>query len=232
MYNLSNKSISMKLNRHFLMINFLLLVDLIQAFDYNTPDPFDKILYPEMVIPPTIIEEKSFTQVRASKRVLPVAAIDLPESSISKKTVKRHKNDSVLSAGPAAHASKLSIPDRRFVCDWGECKATFKLMKYLRVHQAIHNGRRKFICPELGCDKRFKLKYSLDRHLARHCDDRPFFCNHMGCTASFKIFSDLTIHKKIHLDGNFLCNFYGCQKTFKTKSYLHSHFKRCHADKR
>ena len=50
------------------------------------------------------------------------------------------------------------MEERKYVCDWSECKKTFNTKHCLIEHKRTHTGETPFKCDIDGCDKLFPKK--------------------------------------------------------------------------
>ncbi|OBS76343.1 hypothetical protein A6R68_17205 [Neotoma lepida] len=97
-----------------------------------------------------------------------------------------------------------------------DCGRSFRLERFLRLHQRQHTGERPFACPE--CGKNFGKKTHLVAHSRVHSGERPFACE------DFSQKSNLITHRKSHIrDGAFCCAI--CGQTFDDEDRLLMHQK-------
>lgn len=99
-----------------------------------------------------------------------------------------------------------------------DCGRSFRLERFLRLHQRQHTGERPFTCPE--CGKNFGKKTHLVAHLRVHSGERPFACEE--CGRRFSQGSHLAAHRRDHApERPFVCP--DCGKAFRHKPYLAAH---------
>ena len=61
------------------------------------------------------------------------------------------------------------------------CGKEFKTRHDLKIHNAVHTGKRSFTCKQ--CNKSFTQAGTLGRHEKHHSDEKPFSCQH--CSKTF-----------------------------------------------
>lgn len=99
-----------------------------------------------------------------------------------------------------------------------DCGRSFRLERFLRLHQRQHTGERPFACPE--CGKNFGKKTHLVAHSRVHSGERPFACEE--CGRRFSQGSHLAAHRRDHApERPFVCP--DCGKAFRHKPYLAAH---------
>ncbi|XP_031237656.1 replication initiator 1 isoform X2 [Mastomys coucha] len=99
-----------------------------------------------------------------------------------------------------------------------DCGRSFRLERFLRLHQRQHTGERPFTCTE--CGKNFGKKTHLVAHSRVHSGERPFACEE--CGRRFSQGSHLAAHRRDHApERPFVCP--DCGKAFRHKPYLAAH---------
>ncbi|XP_029391455.1 replication initiator 1 isoform X4 [Mus pahari] len=99
-----------------------------------------------------------------------------------------------------------------------DCGRSFRLERFLRLHQRQHTGERPFACTE--CGKNFGKKTHLVAHSRVHSGERPFACEE--CGRRFSQGSHLAAHRRDHApERPFVCP--DCGKAFRHKPYLAAH---------
>ncbi|XP_060236033.1 replication initiator 1 isoform X2 [Meriones unguiculatus] len=99
-----------------------------------------------------------------------------------------------------------------------DCGRSFRLERFLRLHQRQHSGERPFACTE--CGKNFGKKTHLVAHSRVHSGERPFACEE--CGRRFSQGSHLAAHRRDHApERPFVCP--DCGKAFRHKPYLAAH---------
>ncbi|ERE66869.1 replication initiator 1-like protein [Cricetulus griseus] len=118
------------------------------------------------------------------------------------------------SLGSPRTPAEASVPLHRCA----DCGRSFRLERFLRLHQRQHTGERPFACPE--CGKNFGKKTHLVAHSRVHSGERPFACEE--CGRCFSQGSHLAAHRRDHApERPFVCP--DCGKAFRHKPYLAAH---------
>ena len=108
----------------------------------------------------------------------------------------------------------------------GACGKLFNSHVKLKVHYAIHSGRRDFECEE--CGQKFIKKYSKKVHIAtKHMKRKPYICREVDCVKSFAeegyFKRHLLQYHGIENNDWFPCRFDGCEKFYRRKGDLQNH---------
>ena len=118
----------------------------------------------------------------------------------------------------------IQLNKNQFVCDFNECKKSFKTKSGLKRHQTSHSTERPFKCDINGCDKSFKTSSHLSVHKRCVHSINRYRCDWKGCNKIFGTKNILCEHKRIHSGENpFECDINGCGKRFRNKSGLKEH---------
>lgn len=100
--------------------------------------------------------------------------------------------------------SKVKMKTLRLYCDVEGCRKAFRNQEGLDSHK--ENGHRPL---DLGsntdfkcnlCNKSLSTKQSLKEHLYTHSGEKPYKCLEAGCGVLFRQSSQLSNHKKVHLE--------------------------------
>lgn len=92
----------------------------------------------------------------------------------------------------------------RLYCETSGCKKTFRnqasldnhiLKEHSSVEPTVHCD---FKCPT--CFKSLSTKQSLKEHLFTHTGEKPYKCLEAGCGLLFRQSSQLSNHRKVHLE--------------------------------
>ncbi|OMJ94443.1 hypothetical protein SteCoe_2341 [Stentor coeruleus] len=92
----------------------------------------------------------------------------------------------------------------RIYCEASGCKKTFRNQASLDNHVLKDHSNSKttvhfdFKCP--SCFKSLSTKQSLKEHLYTHSGEKPYKCLEAGCGLLFRQSSQLSNHKKVHLE--------------------------------
>ncbi|OMJ67623.1 hypothetical protein SteCoe_35158 [Stentor coeruleus] len=92
----------------------------------------------------------------------------------------------------------------RLYCEVSGCKKTFRNQVSLDNHVVKDHGPNDssvhcdFKCPT--CFKNLSTKQSLKEHLYTHSGEKPYKCMEAGCGLLFRQSSQLSNHKKVHLE--------------------------------
>jgi uncharacterized Zn-finger protein len=92
----------------------------------------------------------------------------------------------------------------RLYCEASGCKKTFRNQASLDNHVLKDHSNSKptvhcdFKCP--ACFKSLSTKQSLKEHLYTHSGEKPYKCLEAGCGLLFRQSSQLSNHKKVHLE--------------------------------
>ena len=99
------------------------------------------------------------------------------------------------------------------------CGKEFKTRHDLKIHNAVHTGKRSFTCKQ--CNKSFTQAGTLGRHEKHHSDEKPFSSQH--CSKTFHEAGQLKCHIRVHTvqKSEFVCLY--CEKYFKTSQTLKMH---------
>jgi uncharacterized Zn-finger protein len=92
----------------------------------------------------------------------------------------------------------------RLYCEFSGCRKTFRNQVGLDAHiEKDHSStetltQSDFKCPD--CFKTLSTKQSLKEHLFTHTGEKPYKCQEVGCGLLFRQSSQLSNHKKVHLE--------------------------------
>ena len=128
-----------------------------------------------------------------------------------------------------SHKKSFHLKQRKYVCDWSECKKTFPNKRRLDEHKRTHTREKPFPCNIDDCLKTFGLKRGLKLHQDSIHFNKRYSCDWKDCNKTFSQLIYLNRHKKyIHKNQNkFQCDVEGCGKVFMSKQGLIYH-KRIH----
>jgi uncharacterized Zn-finger protein len=84
---------------------------------------------------------------------------------------------------------------RPFICEYNDCKMSYKRSNELRRHEMIfHLGIKQYVCPH--CHKGMTQSKTLREHvLSKHLKSKPFKCDINGCHKAFSYSDSLKKHK-------------------------------------
>ncbi|XP_061484495.1 transcription factor IIIA isoform X2 [Rhineura floridana] len=114
--------------------------------------------------------------------------------------------------------------EKRYICSFPDCDATFNKSWKLEAHLCLHTGERPFVCSYEDCGKGFTRIFHLKRHVLRHTGEKPFVCTVEGCNKKFITKANLKKHVgRRHLQRKYICDFEKCGKSFKKHQQLKIH---------
>lgn len=119
---------------------------------------------------------------------------------------------------------RLIHPEIKSVLKCEYCEYTTVYHGSLRVHRAVHTGKKNHKCDI--CQRSFTQKTRLTDHRAIHFDERPFACDR--CGATFKSKRYLGMHQRVHQEHDYECPV--CKRTFSSNQLMTSHAKKNHPD--
>lgn len=87
-----------------------------------------------------------------------------------------------------------------FKCTVTGCSRVYVNSAILKRHvQAFHSTVNKFQCKL--CGKSLASRQNLKEHSYIHSGEKPYICKESGCKMSFRQGTHLSVHKKLHLKG-------------------------------
>ncbi|OMJ91820.1 hypothetical protein SteCoe_5611 [Stentor coeruleus] len=92
----------------------------------------------------------------------------------------------------------------KLYCEVSGCKKTFKNQESLENHIKNDHCSNEltvnfdYKCPT--CFKNLSTKQSLKEHFYTHTGERPYKCLEIGCGLTFRQSSQLSNHRKVHLE--------------------------------
>lgn len=119
---------------------------------------------------------------------------------------------------------RIHEQEKRFVCEFKECKAAFINSSALGKHRRTHTKVKPYVCNFENCQAAFSESSNLSRHKRTHTGQKSYICDFEGCTAAFVGSGDLTKHKRIHNGIRpFVCNVEQCGEAFAQSCQVKNH---------
>ena len=93
----------------------------------------------------------------------------------------------------------MSLNNLKAKCEFPGCDKLFSSRYNLKRHfETTHQNIKRFICEV--CDKPLSSKQNLKEHMHIHSKIKPFVCEEHNCGQCFRQRSQLSSHKKLHLE--------------------------------
>ncbi|CAL8351515.1 unnamed protein product [Boreogadus saida] len=118
------------------------------------------------------------------------------------------------------------ISERRYICSYPDCDASYNKQWKLDAHLCKHTGIKPFACEQSGCGKAFPSPYHLTRHQLTHSGTKPFPCTADGCTDTFTTNTNMLRHfQRQHSTDQkkYGCDVAGCGLVFKKNKQRNLH---------
>jgi hypothetical protein len=93
------------------------------------------------------------------------------------------------------------IPEKNFICDFENCKKSFRFKWILDRHYLSHKSAKLFKCSFRGCTKSYKSKENLTLHFKNiHLKEKPYNCRYCPSVFSHRNgrFLNLILGKTYH----------------------------------
>ena len=120
------------------------------------------------------------------------------------------------------HINSKHTKSKQWHCEWPGCDYSTYLPNKLSQHSVVHSNDYKFVCDYTDCNAKYKIKKDLNKHKLRvHDKVRRFSCSWPGCTFTAFDNQGLKSHEIIHTgEKPFGCDWPGCQYRTNKKSTL------------